>query len=79
MWNDLKQYIRKQRYTLTAIVISFVVFYVVLFLYQTPTEAALYGIVLVSVVEGLFLSHGFGKFRRKKDLVGKLAVHVEET
>lgn len=71
------EYVRRQRYTLTAILLSFLVFYVVLFLYQVPTEAVFYGIVIVSVVELLFLRHGFEKFRRKKACVRDLAARIE--
>lgn len=77
LWNDVQRYIRRRRYTLTAILLSFLVFSVVLLLYQVPMEAVLYGIVIVSVTGCAFLCHGFGKFRKKRELVSGLAERIE--
>lgn len=77
MWNDLAGYIRRRRYTLTAVLLSFLVFWTILILYQIPPEAVIYSTLIVIVVEFLFLVHGFGKYRRKRELIRQLTANLK--
>ncbi len=72
MWNDLTAYLKQKRKSFLFFLVFGAVYTIVLYLYQAPLEAALYGLLLTGMIGGIDLTAGFFRFRKKRAFFEKI-------